>query len=242
MSVAAPTGARRLLDDLRTAATMPRVQVVLSHGEAREDALLQAFRRPHPRYRIVGTKVVGVALLSLDEFADADAYLAAFRTARKGARRAEKLGYTVGVFDPEARRPDLHAIHMSLAERQGRPIDPEYRDPDAIPVRGPGVDYVGVFQEGVVVGYCRVDYAGEIAGLGRIMGHGAHLKNGIMFLLIAGIVGHVRSTSTRTRYLVYDTFFGASAGLREFKMHTGFRPHYVRWTREVDGRNDPARG
>jgi hypothetical protein len=26
-------------------------------------------------------------------------------------------------------------------------------------------------------------------------------------------------------------FFGAAEGLREFKTHLGFRPHYVRWTR-----------
>ncbi len=232
--------ARRLLDDLQTAATMPHVQVVLSHGEAGEDALLQAFRRPHPRYKIVGTKVVGVALLPLDEFRDPDAYLAAFRTARKRARRAARLGYTVDVFDPEDRSLELHAIHASLPERQGRPIDPDYLDPNAVERRGPGIDYLGVFRDGILVGYSRVEYAGEIAGLGRIMGHGDHLENGIMFLLTAGIVGHVTSTRPQARYLVYDTFFGAPPGLRWFKTHLGFRPYYVRWKREPDGSRDPS--
>jgi hypothetical protein len=214
-----PSRVRRLLDDLRTAAAMPRVRVVLSRGEPDDDALLRAFRRRHPRYKVVGSKAVGAALLPLDDFPDVDAYLAAHRTARKRVLRAARLGYSV-------------AIHTSLPERQGRPIDPEYLDPDATWDRGPKTDYVGVFHDGVLVGYAAVRYAGDIAGIGRIMGHGDHLENGIMFLLTARIVEHVKTSRPQARYLFYDTFFGAPAGLRWFKTHLGFQPHYVRWTRE----------
>jgi hypothetical protein len=68
----------------------------------------------------------------------------------------------------------------------------------------------------------------------RVMGHGAHLDNGIMFLLTAEIVGHLKSARPSIRYLFYDTFFGASAGLRWFKTQLGFMPHYVRWTRAAE--------
>jgi hypothetical protein len=223
---------RRTIDDLRTVATMPRVDIVLSRGRPDEDELLQLFRRRHPRYKVIGRKVVGVALLPLDDIADGEAYLAAHRTARKRTRRAERLGYSVALFDPGQRRSELLAIHASLPVRQGRPIDAEYLDADAPWEAGPQIDYVGVFRDDVLLAYSRVQYAGEIAGLPRIMGHGDHLDNGVMFLLMAGVVDHTKANRPEARYVMYDTFFGAPEGLRWFKTHLGFQPYYVRWKRE----------
>ena len=218
---------------------MPRVEIVLSRGGEDEDAVLRWFSGRHPRYKLIGSKTVGVALLSLDEFATADDYLASRRYVRKRARRASRMGYSIALFDPVERQSDLLAIHSSLPERQGRPIDPEYLDPDAVPKRGPNVEYLGVLLERAVVAYSRLDYVGDIAALGRIMGHGEHLEKGVMPLLMAGIVDHVKSTRPQTRYLFYDMFFGAPDGLRAFKTNVGFRPYYVRWKREPP---QPGRG
>jgi hypothetical protein len=225
-------GVRRVLEDLRTAAAMPHVEIVLSRGGPDEDEMLRRFRRPHPRYKLVGAKAVGAALLPLDSFTDVDDYLAARRTTRRRVRRASRLGYSVGVFEPNERRAELLEIHSSIPERQGRPIDADYLDPHAAYQTGPHLDYVGVLRDGVLVAYSKVQYAGDIAGMMRLMGHGDHLDNGIMFLLTAGIVGHVKAVRPQTRYLFYDTFFGATAGLRSFKTHLGFQPHYVHWKRE----------
>jgi len=227
---------RRLLHDVRTLATMSRVDIVASRGGVIEEEVLQDLRRPHPRYKVVGRKVVGAALLPLDEFRDVERYLANLRSARKRVRRASRLGYTVALFDPNERRSELLAIHTSLPERQGRPMDPDYLDPRATFRTGPDFDYVGVLRKGAVVAYCRVLYAGDIASMDRVMGHGDHLADGIMFLLTAGVVEHVKKARPETRYVYYDTFFGASAGLREFKTRAGFRPHYVHWKREVEPR------
>ena len=100
---------------------------------------MQRFRRRHPRYLLVGRKAVGAALLAVDEFADADRYLANLRTTRRHVRRAARLGYTVGVFDPGQRRSELLSIHTSLPERQGRTIDSEYVDPGAGSPAGPNI-------------------------------------------------------------------------------------------------------
>jgi hypothetical protein len=227
-----PGRLQRLVGDLRTAAKMPRLTIVLSRGGEEEEAVLERFRRRHPRYRIVASKAVGVALVPLDDISGVDDYLADLRYARRRVRRAARLGYVVDVFDPDERRDELLAIHASLPERQGRPIDPEYLDPDAVHDRGPDIEYMGVLLDGVVVAYSRLDYLGEIAGMGRIMGHGDHLEHGVMFLLTAEIVGHVKATRPSARYLFYDMFFGAPDGLRAFKTNLGFRPYYVRWTRE----------
>jgi hypothetical protein len=227
-----PGQVRRLLADLRTAATMPRVAVVASRGDPDEDDLLRAFSRPHPRYRIVGSKVVGAALLPLDDFDDVDGYLADLRYARRRVRRARRLGYAIGPFDPDERRSELLAIHGSLPERQGQPIGAAYLHPAAVYERGPLVEYLGVFRDGTLLAYGQLLYAGEIVGLNRVMGHGDHLGDGIMFLLMAGVIEHVKATRPDTRYVFYDMFFGAGTGLRGFKTHLGFRPHYVRWKRE----------
>ena len=224
---------RRLLSDLRTAATMPRVAIVASRGDPAEEQLLRVLTRPHPRYRIVGSKVVGAALLPLDEFDDVDGYLAELRYARRRVRRARRLGYSIGSFEPEERRSELLAIHRSLPERQGRPIPAPYLDPAAVYERGPLVDdYLGAFRDGTLFAYVELRYAGEIVVLNRVMGHGERLRDGIMFLLMAGVIDHLKAARPETRYVFYDMFFGAGEGLRGFKSHLGFRPHYVRWKRD----------
>jgi hypothetical protein len=226
-------GLRRLVGDVRIAARMPRVDIILSRGSEREDAVLRWFSGRHPRYKVIGAKTFGVALMALNEVSGAEDYLADRRYARRRVRRATRLGYRTELFDAFAHQQDLLAIHASLPERQGRPIDPSYLDPDAQPRRGPHVDYLGVLLDGTVVAYSRLDYVGDTAGLGRIMGHGDHLDNGVMWLLMSAIVEHVKSTRPQARWLFYDTFFGAPAGLRAFKTNAGFRPYYVRWRREA---------
>ena len=82
-------------------------------------------------------KAVGVALLPLDELTDVDEYLATRRYARRRVRRAARLGYSARAFHADDRRAELLDIHSSLPERQGRPIDAEYLDPDAHWETGP---------------------------------------------------------------------------------------------------------
>jgi hypothetical protein len=231
---------RRLFDDLRTVASMPRVEIVASRGGAVEEEALQELSQPHPRLPVVGRKAVGAALLPLDRFEDVDGYLANLRYARRRVRRASKLGYVVAPFDPDERRSDLLAIHKSMPERQGRPMDAEYLDPNATFRTGPGFEYIGVLRDDVLVAYCRVLYAGDIASMDRVMGHGDHMADGIMFLLTAGLVEHVKKVRPQTRYLYYDMFFGAGEGLRQFKTRVGFQPHWVRWRREAGRRGGRA--
>ena len=231
MSASTESRVRHVISDLRTAAKMPRVDIVASRGDPAEDEVLEFFSRPHPRYRIVGNKAVGAALLPLDEFDDVEAYLADLRYARRRVRRAQRLGYVVAPFDPNERRSELLTIHRSLPERQGQPIDASYLDPAAVYETGPHLEYLGVLLDDALVAYGQLWYAGEIVGMNRIMGHGDHLDDGVMFLLMAGVVKHVKTTRPDIRYVFYDMFFGAGEGLREFKTRLGFRPHYVHWKR-----------
>jgi hypothetical protein len=217
------TRLKRLVED---------VDVVASRGAASEDEVLAYLGGPHPRYKVVGNKVLGAALLPLDEFDDVDAYLADRRYLRRRVRRAAKLGYAIALFRMAERRAELLDIHQSLPERQGRPIDASYLDPENLREARDGVECLGVFRDGVLVAYCELLYAGEVVTMRRLMGHGDHLDEGVMFRLMAGIVEHVKSTHPEIRYVFYDMFFGAADGLRYFKTQLGFRPHYVRWKRE----------
>jgi hypothetical protein len=224
---------RHTFDDFRTGASMPHVDVALSSGPPGEDELLHLFRRHHPRYKVVGLKVVvGVALLPLDDLADladGEAYLATRRYAR---RRAERLGGSVALFDPVPRRSEVLAIHASLPKRQGRPIDADYLDADAIWETGPQIDHLGVFEDDVLLAQSCEHYGGEIAGLPPIMGHGDHLDNGVMFPPMAGIVDHTKSSRPGARHVMHDTFIGAPDGLRSFKTNLGFQPNYAGWERK----------
>jgi hypothetical protein len=231
---------RHLLADLRTAAAMPRVTIVLSHGAPSEERLLRSFTHRHPRYRLVGCKVVGAALLGLHEFGDVEDYLAAHRYARRRVTRAKRLGYASALFDPDDRRDELLNIRMSLPVRQGRPMDPEFLDPDAVYESGAHIEYLGVFKNGRLSAYSQLQYAGEIVGMTDLFGHGDHLSDGIMFLLVAGVVDRVKHERPGTVYVLYDMYFGAGAGLRAFKTNAGFRPHFVRWTREPVALGEPA--
>jgi hypothetical protein len=229
----------RLAGDLRTMATMPTLDIVLSRGAPHEEEAIREFCARHPRYKLIGRKTLGVAVLPLEEVEDVESYLTGLRYATRRVRRASRLGYTVAVYDPDEHRSEILAVNRSLPERQGRPIESWYLDADAAYEAGPHVDYLGVFKDGAVTGYCELQNAGEIASVNRIMGHGDHLRAGIMFLLGAGIVEHLKAARPETRYLVYDMFFGASDGLREFKSHLGFRPYHVHWKRVVNGPTSP---
>ena len=86
--------------------------------------------------------------------------------------------------------------------------------------------------DGRVRAYVDLVIVGEVAIVSRILGHAQHLSNGIMYLLIDGIVdyliGHKQETGLPL-WLMYDTFFGAPEGLWYFKERLGFRPHRVKW-------------
>lgn len=48
----------------------------------------------------------------------------------------------------------------------------------------------------------------------------------MQILLIVDLVSSLIA-ERRARFLMYDTFFGASAGMQAFKRMLGFQPHYV---------------
>jgi hypothetical protein len=218
---------RSLLTELRR---MPRVrlqfQAHLNPSEVR--ATYRSFTKPHPRFPLVRHKSIGVALVNLRQFDSPESYLAEISGKNRGAsfaKRARKRGYTFGMIDRNAYVDQIHAINTSLTERQGRPMTAAYTTRSEHFDQLPNYRYYGVFAPcGKLVAYANMGFYGDFAALAQLMGY--RNNDGAMHLLIVELVSSL-ITEGRARFLMYDTFFGASAGLQSFKRMLGFQPHYV---------------
>jgi hypothetical protein len=186
------------------------------------------FTMPHPRYRIVRNKSLGVALIDLRAFADSAAYLASVRHkdyAGYQARRAHARGYTVAEIDRNDHVDAIHDINTSLDQRQGRPMDAAYAHRIEHYEAVNSFRYYGVLDaHGRLVAYCDLGIYGDFAATDRLLGY--HDSSGAMYLLLADITCRLIDEH-RYNYLMYDTYLGARPGLREFKRKLGFQPYRI---------------
>jgi hypothetical protein len=213
---------------------LPGVRIEMS-GDERCRELYEAYTRRHDRLRIIQNKRWGVALLPIPESFEEE-YLRDPRRAhlRKQVSRADRAGYTFARFDPRPRLQEVLAINRSAPERQGSAMHPAYFDEETVRrYLGRTSDVFGVFDaEGVLRAYFCLRMCGSVACGERVLGHADHLSKGIMYQLIAGTV---RELSERRRstgnpiWLYYDTFPGASPGMRQYKRWIGCEPYRVSW-------------
>jgi hypothetical protein len=156
---------------------------------------------------------------------------------RRKVRRAQKRGYTFARINRDDHLEDIHEINTSLEERQGRVMDERYRR--AVKPFGPLPNHAcprhqlatyGVFKDGTLVAYAWIYQTGEMFLLSTLLGHGAHLNEGVMFLLIAGVIEDLITTAG-SRYAVYERHWSGTEGLRFFKEQMGFRPYLVTFVR-----------
>jgi hypothetical protein len=213
-----------------------RLPVARLHFDTRlhpEDvaATHRAFTRPHPRYRLFPHKALGVALIDLKSHPSAAAYLDSIQGRRAGAAFAAKAlarGYRLDRIERNDHVDALHAINTSLEQRQGRPMDQRYLNRTVHYVALPHYRYYGVFSPGQqLVAYGNLGHFGNFAAFSQLMG--MRNNDGIMHLLVAGIVQQLIAEG-QLDYVMYDTFFGAQPGLRNFKTILGFRPYHARYT------------
>jgi hypothetical protein len=50
-----------------------------------------------------------------------------------------------------------------------------------------------------------------------------------MYLLITSSISNLIDSNINIKFVMYDTIFGASDGLRLFKKRLGFKPYLVKW-------------
>ncbi len=170
--------------------------------------------------------------------------------------RAERLGYYVKPFAFGQHVPDIVAIHGSKALRDNRPIKGRYYHlsleelggaPKAHVAISPPIcpqhntTHWGVFRredgyrqgnvqtDEQLVGYIELRRLGNSAWYSRIMGHGDHLKQGVMYLLHYRLVAALMAARAASpRYLVFYEYARATTDHRvHWKSLAMFEPHYL---------------
>lgn len=207
---------------------LPRARLYFSQQIDPVDikATYRAYTKPHPRFKIIQHKTIGAALIDLAEFPTSEAYLEHIKGKNQGgyhAKRARSRGYVVREIDRNAHVDDIHEIHTSLDVRQGRKMDEKYLEKQERFANQKHFHYWGVFNPpGKLVAYASLGVFGNFASFSQMMG--IRNNDGIMHLLLSEAVCQLIQAG-KVRYVMYDTFFGAQQGLRNFKTILGFRPY-----------------
>lgn len=192
------------------------------------------FTEPHPRHPEYGTYQNGCSIIVLPKtFEEYWAPMVGHHTDHE-VRRATKAGYRFEFVDRDRYRDDIYEINTSLEERQGRPMAERYTKP--LEPYGP-LQYTcprhqlrtyGVLKGEHLVAYTWVILIGEMCLFSTILGHGEHLRFGIMRLLVTEALRDIMGIG-ETRYAMYATHDSGTEGLRFFKERLGFRPYWVNW-------------
>jgi hypothetical protein len=213
--------------------SFPKVRISLSGGEDGKD-LYRYFTKPHSKYKVIQNKKWGVALVKLPEnFED---YLngSLKQLLRRKRKRAMTKGYSFACFSPLDLLDEMMIIHQSVDQRQGEPIHPDYLSIEKVKGYFNEVPTVyGVFDDqNTLQAYTHAPMYGEMFMFNRLLGHAEHLNNGIMYLLMSEVIRLMieqRNLNGEPSWAMYDTFLGASEGLRYFKERIGFEPYNVEW-------------
>jgi hypothetical protein len=213
-----------------------RLPVASLHFDSRiePDDIRKTYRyytQRHPRYKIIGNKTMGAALIDLGRYTDAPAYLEDIAGKNRGAwhaKRARSRGYVCAEIERNEHIDAIHAINTSLDERQGRPMDEKYRERVERYERQPHFSYYGVLNpEGKLVAYANIGRYGNFSAFSQLIG--IRNNDGIMHLLMVDIVARLLAEK-QVRYVMYDTFFGAQPGLQQFKRVLGYQPYRVKYS------------
>jgi hypothetical protein len=150
-------------------------------------------------------------------------------------RQAMRAGYEVRVVEPSEHEAEILAINRSIPERQGRRMDASYWDrvPSTgkmAPVECPRhhARFYGVFTgSGRMVAYASIQRCGEFVVVSQILGHGEHMDDGIMYLLMQRVFNDAYQDGPGLVY--YNVWDSGTDGLRFFKARLGLEPRDLDW-------------
>lgn len=216
-------------------ANLPRIKFVfdknlMSIVEVKDT--YEYFNKKHPRLRFVKNKQIGVAYINLNRFARGIDYLLSVNgknSAYYYSRKCQRRGYLLEEIDRNKLASQIAWIERSAPTRQGRPMSCDYGDPNRIYEDLNFYKYFGVRREDKLVAYCNVGIYGNFACISRLLGHVDYLNDGIMYFMLTEIISNLIDENKKVSYIFYDTWYGASFGLRQFKEKLGFSPCVARW-------------
>jgi hypothetical protein len=195
------------------------------------EKVYKIYTKAHPKYKIVQNKSLGAALIDLTRFRSRDDYMQEFKGRNSVAGHAKKArakGYTVLEIDRNDYVDDIYEINTSLDVRQGRPMDASYREKTTSYRSEHNYKYYGVLNAaGKLVAYGELGFFGNFAAFHRVIG--VRNNDGIMHLMVSEIICQLIEAGGY-QYLMYDTYFGASPGLKTFKKMLGFQPYRAKYS------------
>ncbi|HEY0061374.1 MAG TPA: hypothetical protein VGC21_04595 [Telluria sp.] len=225
-----------LLQHVATLKTLLRMPVASLRFDPRIEPVNVAstyryYTKPHPKYKLIQHKSWGAALIDLRHYHTRDNYLECIKGKNCGAyhaRRARSRGYVTALIDRNAHIEAIHAINVSVGQRQGRPMDASYQRKQAhFDVLG-NFHYYGVLdQTGKLVAYANIGRYGNFSAFSHLIGY--RNNDGIMHLMVSDIVSRLIDAG-EVEYVMYDTFFGALPGMQQFKTILGFQPYRARYS------------
>lgn len=151
-------------------------------------------------------------------------------TAANRYRYATKHGYSAYEISWTQRNEfldDIHAVNTSLSIRQGVPMRQSYLDPpaqssDSKQCPHHYATFIAAFKDNSLVGYISTNFCGHLAAASQIIGHGDHLKNGLMLVLWHEFVKKCQDRNCQT--VVYSRWKDGTDGLRYWKHSVGMSP------------------
>jgi len=225
----------RVLRILRELKDLPKLRLRIDPGHSEGRNMYLSFTQRHPRFFVFRHKTMGVALIRLGDFNQFEDYLKTVNgknSAAYYARRCSKLGYETRQFDPNQYQERILEINQSMDVRQGRPMPDNYRCHIDYPLNAYN-RYWGVFKDGELVSYVWMVITGEVRILKRLLAHAGHMPQGVMYKMLVDLVkdefGCLKQNPSVPVNIMYDTFFGASEGIRLFKRRLGFKPYKIKW-------------
>ena len=192
------------------------------------------FSSLHPQFPLIPRKSLGAAMISL-QGGYTDYRLSKLRgIAKNNLKLAKKRKYSYAKIDAVSAIDEIMEINGSRPNRGGRPMDSLYfsRSKFEAILGKIGNAHVVKCRAGKIVAYALVSNIGELWNVDYILGHGDHLNSGIMYLLMAHVIEEkfeLARTAGNPKWIMYDTWLGATSGLRQFKAVLGFSPYWVRW-------------
>lgn len=228
-----PNKLSQLFDQIAAIARLPvaRLQFRLVLNPENVAKTYKYHTKPHPKYKIFQHKSVGAALVDLAKFRNRDEYMQSImgrNSAAHHARKAKGKGYTVVEIDRNDFIEDIYEINNSVDIRQGRPMDLDYREKKTNYRSEANFKCYGVLNAaGKLMAYSELGFYGNFAAFNRVIG--VRNNDGTMHLMVTEIIC-LLIEGRSYQYLMYDTYFGASPGMKTFKEMFGFQPYRAKYS------------
>jgi hypothetical protein len=149
---------------------------------------------------------------------------------RNMIRKAQKNNYTSGAFIWNEHLESIHSINTSKAVRQNSPMSASYKNFPGTSGEHISIRRCGIFLRSTLVAYANCTVLNNLLVINTILGHGDHLRFGVMNLLIYSIV-QLATKTPNLQYINYLTL--RPGGLGRFKKNAGFRPYSCFFRRET---------